>query len=506
MMRVVVIGAGIGGLTTAAALAKSGFDVTVLEAHIYAGGCAGTFFHQGYRFDAGATLAAGFYQGGPMDLVAQKTGIKSWPAHPVEAVMASHLPDGNQITRWAGEKRHAARIAAFGSQSDSFWHWQESTADALWDFALRLPDWPLQTIHQALTTTMTGIRWLGQDFSRWKPNFLADFFRPASVHLTNTDERLRLFIDGQLLIAAQSTSNYTNALYAASALDLPRRGAVHLEGGMGAIAETLVGAIRKHGGKVHFRKRVTEILTENRRIIGVKLQRGEIYPADIVIANLTPWNVSRLLGSAAPPRLRNLPKQPGDGWGAFTLYLGLDEKQLTPDLPLHHQVIQREPLGEGNSIFLSISPGWDSSRAPHGRRAVTISTHTNFSTWWELAEHDPDGYQSRTQQFTERLLDLAEIALPRIRSGADLILPGTPLTFQRYTSRAWGWVGGFPMTSLFRAWGPRLAPGLWMVGDSIFPGQSTAAVALGGIRVAVDVKRSLMGAKQPQSGAEYAVS
>ena len=35
----------------------TGFPVTVLEAHIYAGGCAGTFYHQGFRFDAGATLA-----------------------------------------------------------------------------------------------------------------------------------------------------------------------------------------------------------------------------------------------------------------------------------------------------------------------------------------------------------------------------------------------------------------------------------------------------------------
>jgi len=47
-----------------------------------------------------------------------------------------------------------------------------------------------------------------------------------------------------------------------------------------------------------------------------------------------------------------------------------------------------------------------------------------------------------------------------------------------------GWVGGFPQTNLFRAWTPRLAPNLWMVGDSIFPGQSTAAVALGSLRVA----------------------
>jgi hypothetical protein len=46
-----------------------------------------------------------------------------------------------------------------------------------------------------------------------------------------------------------------------------------------------------------------------------------------------------------------------------------------------------------------------------------------------------------------------------------------------------GWVGGYPQTSLLRPQAPRVLPGLWMVGDSIFPGQSTAAVALGGLRV-----------------------
>jgi hypothetical protein len=58
---------------------------------------------------------------------------------------------------------------------------------------------------------------------------------------------------------------------------------------------------------------------------------------------------------------------------------------------------------------------------------------------------------------------------------------------------AWGWVGGFPQTGLFRAWGPRLAPGLWLVGDSIFPGQSVPAVALGGLRVAQSLLAELKG-------------
>jgi phytoene dehydrogenase-like protein len=86
--------------------------------------------------------------------------------------------------------------------------------------------------------------------------------------------------------------------------------------------------------------------------------------------------------------------------------------------------------------------------------------------------------------YVDQMLTAAERVIPKLRDAAALILPGTPITFRRFTRRAWGWVGGFPQTHLSRAWGPRLSPGLWMVGDSIFPGQSTAAVALGGLRVA----------------------
>ncbi|MEZ4676939.1 MAG: FAD-dependent oxidoreductase [Caldilineaceae bacterium] len=46
--RIFIIGAGVGGLTTAAVLARAGLDVTVLEAHIYPGGCAGTFFTKAF--------------------------------------------------------------------------------------------------------------------------------------------------------------------------------------------------------------------------------------------------------------------------------------------------------------------------------------------------------------------------------------------------------------------------------------------------------------------------
>ena len=139
MRRVVVIGAGVGGLTTAAMLARAGLDVTVLEAHVYPGGCAGSFFHRGFRFDAGATLAGGFYPDGPMDTVAQAVGISNWPSNTSNSAMSVHLPDGTSVTRWTDERRWEERRAAFGPQAERFWRWQEATADALWALAMRSP-------------------------------------------------------------------------------------------------------------------------------------------------------------------------------------------------------------------------------------------------------------------------------------------------------------------------------------------------------------------------------
>ena len=322
------------------------------------------------------------------------------------------------------------------------------------------------------------------DLLRRSPTLAADLVRPVAAHLRGLPESLRVFVDAQLLIASQATSGDTNALYGASALDLPRRGVVHFTGGMGAIAETLAQAVRNNGGSVVYRQEVRRILMEHGRPVGVETKRGERFMADTVVANLTPWNLARVLGDDAPGRLRRLPAQPQSGGGAFMVYAGVDASLVPADFALHHQVIVREPMGEGNTVFLSLSPAWDGGRAPAGMRAVTISTHTALSPWWELYERDRPAYEARKSLYAERLLAAAERALPGVRAAAGLVLPANPVTFQRFTRRKWGWVGGFPQTDLFRAWAPRIAPNLWMVGDTIFPGQSTAAVALGGMRVA----------------------
>lgn len=490
MKRVVVIGAGVGGLTAAAALSRAGLDVTVLEAHIYPGGCAGTFYHQGYRFEAGATLAGGFYPGGPMDLVAEAAGIQCWPVRYEDLAMVVRLPGLPPIHRWADQRATTESVDIFGAKVKRFWRWQQETADALWDLALRLPPWPPQSFRQSGRLLSTMASWMiANPIQRISPTLAADVFRPMAFHIRDLPDDFKLFIDGQLLISAQTTSEHANALYSASALDLPRRGVVHLEGGIGSIAEYLTAAVRRNGGKVIFREEVKAVNIERGKPFEVVGKRGESYPADVVIANLTPWNLRRLLGDQIHSSIRNLPEKPHLGWGAFTTYVGLDSDVIPDDFPLHHQVIQKKPLGEGNSVFLSLSPPWDTRRAPPGKRALTISTHTELNTWWKLYEQDPESYRERSQFYLNKVVATAEQAIPGLRQAANLILPGTPVTFQRFTRRMLGWVGGFPQTNLFRALSPQVAPGVWMVGDSIFPGQSTAAVALGGLRVAKEILR-----------------
>jgi C-3',4' desaturase CrtD len=497
MTHVVVVGAGIGGVTTAALLAKAGVNVTVLEAHVYPGGCAGTFFHQKFRFDAGATLAGGFYPGGPMDLVAQAAGVDAWPAHPSDPAMVTHLPDGMPITRFGGEARWDERREKFGSKSLPFWQWQEKTADALWSLALEIPPWPPQSVAEGRKLVGDGLTWLANAPQRHiRPALVADAFRPVAAHLPDDVTALRLFVDGQLLIASQTTSQYANALYGASALDLPRRGVVHLQGGIGAIADTLAQAVKRNGGQVLYKHEVSRVVIENGHPVAVETKRGKVFPADAVVLNPPPWNIAPLLGNQAPQKLRTLPPMPADGWGAFMTYVGIDAAAVPSDLPLHHQVIMRQPLAEGNTVFLSLSPDWDTGRAPAGQRAITLSTHTNLHSWWQLFNRDRAAYEARKAEYAERMLKAAQVVLPHLHDAVSLVLPGTPVTFQRFTRRKWGWVGGFPQVNLFRTWAPRLMPSVWMVGDTIFPGQSTAAVAMGGMRVAAAVL-SAVGASQP---------
>ena len=513
-MKIVVIGAGVGGATAAALLAKAGHDVTVLEAHVYAGGCAGTFYHQKYRFDVGATLAGGFQTGGPHDIVAKRLGIE-WRVEWVEPAWQVHLPD-RVITQYGDHVRwheESARAFADSPQRDKilrFFRQNEQVSDAVWAFAARRPAWPPANIGDLIHTglalrpdTLVALPHLFETTGAWA--------RRTGI----TDRAALTFLDAQLLISAQTTSNHASALFGAAATDLPRKGVAHPSGGIGGLSEQLVESIRANGGAVHFRQEVTRLEVKDNQVVAAHTNKGERFACDLCIANLTPWNLAQLLGEATPAKLHQETQQRPDQWGAFMVYLGVEDRGAwnvereanrslyAPRSPPHdsraidhHQLIRSydAPLGETNSIFMSLSAPGDLRRAPAGHRALTISTHTRTADWWAL-RNAPDGgaaYEARKAEYMERMIDQACTILPNLRARIRLKLAGTPITFRFYTRRHNGGVGGFPFTSLFKARGPWTGlSNTWLVGDSIFPGQSTAGVTMGALRVVDEVTRRL---------------
>ncbi len=433
---IIVIGAGIGGLTAAALLGRAGYRVLALEGHIEPGGCASSFERkrpggERYVFDVGATLFAGFTPGGAHHWVGQRLGIR-WPVRRLEPALETWLPD-RRVTRWGDARWADERQIAFPAQAweaERFWHEQERIADIAWRYAARQPPVPPETPVDLLGMSVRA----RPEMALLVPQLWRTVGQALSSHGI-ADRRLRAFVDGQLLISAQATARECAWLYGAVALDFARIGAHYVEGGAWSLARTLAAAFTRDAGA---------------------------------------------------PR----------GWGACTLYLGVDEAAILAGMAEHHQVIASydRPLGEANSVFISAHPADDRSRAPNDQRAITVSTHTDAARWWRWREQDPARYRAEKAAMAERMLDTVALALPEIRRHIRYQQVGTPFSFWRYTHRQQGMVGGLPQlrgSSGLWSLGPRAAGigGLWLVGDSTFPGQSTAAVTQSGIRVYQAIRR-----------------
>ncbi|TLU82106.1 MAG: FAD-dependent oxidoreductase [Chlorobium sp.] len=473
-MHVMIIGAGIGGLAAGAMLAKRGAMVTVLEAQDYPGGCAATFSREGFRFDTGATIGCGFHPGGPMDELGKELDI-AWPVKP-EPVAWEYRDGDICLDLSAGRVEILQRFP----KTKAFWEEQSALARLLWKLAKGGLSWPVKGPRDLGNLIRKGFAGLPASAILLKFASKSAYEWLASHDLHHDPEFVR-FIDAQLLVSVQTTSQFANAVNAAIALDLPASGTFRVEGGMGAVASRLAGAIEKYDGVVLYRQKVIRIDSVRRQVIGLETSDGGAFATDFVLANMTPASLAGIEGSetALEPEKEGLHL-----WSAFTLYLGM-EPELFRNLPARHvQIVSRNgKLTEGDSIFASISPDDEPGRAPEGLRAVTISTHAESKPWFEALNKGQSAYRELKDMYTQKLFDVLSEQFPGARDAVRSISAGTPVTWERYTGRQNGCVGGYPQTSLFRVRGPATRyANLYLVGDSIFPGQSLPGVVTGARR------------------------
>jgi phytoene dehydrogenase-like protein len=495
----VVIGGGMGGLAAAALAQRLGLRTAMLEAHTKLGGCAGHFRRGPYTFDAGATALMGLRPGEPIGDLLDVLGV-AFASEPTRSYRM-HLPDRRLDVVTDPAQFVEASIAAFPAAEGTsaagqrrFWRLQEAVGRALFAAAADIPRLPAR----GLGDLVHDLRILG-------PRGL---LAAATSALTVQDVMnllglgrnapFRAMIAMLLQDTAQAGPEIVPFANAAACLHAYRSGMSRPRGGMRALADGIGRRFAELGGDLRTATLVDRVETIAPRPRGdgddegsgpgfvVVTRRRHRLLARQVAFNLPLDLAARLLDRPLSGGLARSERRSRAAWSAFTGYLAIGRDAVPDETPLFHQVLQSydRPLHDGNNVLVSLSPVEDEGYGPPTVRVATLSTHTRPRDWEDL---DADAYRAKKVDYETRLLAAMARALPDASTALAHAEFASPRSFRRYTRRTAGAVGGAPVSrsnSNFLAVDPGvLGAGLWVVGDSVFPGQGTMATVLSAIRV-----------------------
>jgi prolycopene isomerase len=265
---------------------------------------------------------------------------------------------------------------------------------------------------------------------------------------------------------------------------------------VGVIAEKLVAGLERHGGAIRYRARVTRVLLEGNRAVGVRLASGEELRARLVVSNATRWDTfagedaaaSPLVDAEHTPAAETTWRRRYKAAPSFlSLHLGVRAEAVPSGTHVHHLLLEEWSAmdAEQGTIFVSIPTLLDPGLAPAGHHIVHTFTPSSMEAWQGLS---PADYQTAKQAAADRLIRRLEVILPGLSGAISLREVGTPRSHRRFLGRRGGSYGPIPAGRL-----PGLLPmpfnrtgirDLYCVGDSCFPGQGLNAVAFSGFACA----------------------
>jgi prolycopene isomerase len=492
---VIVIGSGIGGLVTATQLAAKRIRVLVLERYLIPGGSAGYFERSGYRFDVGASMIFGFGKRGTTNLLtraldAVKVSLETIP-DPVQ--IHYHLPQGLDLKVHQDYEKFLAELTAYFPHEKAgirqFYDecWKVFNCLNVMDLlSLEEPRYLTRVFFQHPLACLGLVKYLPQNAGDIARRYISD---PA----------LLKFIDMECYCWSVVPADKTPMINAGMVFSDRHYGGINYpQGGVGQIAQKLVEGLEKAGSTIQYQARVTDILTENGRAVGVKLASGETYRAQRIVSNATRWDTfEKLLPTDQMPTSEKKWQNRYQQSPSFlSLHLGVKTAGLPANVECHHILLEdwaKMESSEG-TIFVSIPTLLDPSLAPEGHHIIHTFTPSWISDWQNLS---PSEYAAKKESAAHHLIQRLSKIFPDLEANLDYQEVGTPRTHRRFLGRDNGTYGPIPRRKLLGLLGMpfnRTAiANLYCVGDSTFPGQGLNAVAFSGFacahRIAVDMGR-----------------
>jgi phytoene desaturase len=478
MARIVVIGAGMGGLAAAARLATVGHRVTVCEANATHGGMVGQYQREGFRFDTGPTLLTlpAVYR--DLMLKTGRTRLEDEvELRSVEPASVHRLPDGTSV-----ELANASRARVVQSLDDALGagagvRWGEllERGRVVWEATRRplleepLPD-DASALHQDPYPRPTPRRGLFARRPR-PPQGLADVagreLRHPGLTALLDEYALRFGFDPRAAPASLTVIPYMEQSF----------GIWYVTGGMRALADAVLRRCEQRRVELRFGARVEQLLGAD-RVEGVLLEDGSKLDADVVVADTDP----AALG--VPGEGSTAGRATGTAPGRFTVLLAL--RGARPGEAAHRTVVHAaDRLDELDALF-SQSPRLcerptvqvlrpdDATLAPAGHEAavltVTVPAHGGLD--WNAP--------GRAEAYADAVLGHAA---PELRDRVLWREVRTPADTGAWTGATGGSVPGPALAGAGGAWlhAPNRSaarPGLYLVGGAAHPGGGLARVGM----------------------------
>lgn len=302
--HVIIIGSGLGGLTTSIVLAKNGYRVTVLEQGEQVGGCLQCFERRGVRFETGMHFIGA--------------------ARPDETLgqLFRYLEIADKI-QLSSLDRDRYNVIGLNGQRYPFANGRDNFVEHLAAYfpkerrALeKYCDLVSQIAH---ASSLHSLKYADHD-DAVSSRYMLQSIDEVIDGLTD-DETLRQVLVGDLPLYAAEQGKTPFATHA-FIRDFYQNSAFRVVGGSDRIALALVNTLRRYGGVVRTRSKVTRILCDDQKATGVEINGAEVLPGDMIISDIHPIRTleltdSHLLRPAYRHRVSVMPQT----MGGFSVYL-----------------------------------------------------------------------------------------------------------------------------------------------------------------------------------------
>lgn len=414
---VIIIGGGLGGLECGYILSKKGYNVCILEQNHQLGGCLQTFKRSGTIFDTGFHFVGALDEGQFLHHLFNYFNLLDLPWHRLdEEAYAEVVLDGQSFNLASGFDRFSETLAK---------------------------DFPHQ--RKQLETYTAFLREVGTHIGNsFKPEQNTSLFeQSAYAYLQRTidDPLLRKVLSGSSLtmeLCAEKLPLYVFAQINSSFI----QSAWRLKGGGSLIAEKLTENIRRMGGTILTRSKVTRLIEESGKITTVEYNGEERITAKYIISNLHPAETltlipeSRCIRKIYRKRISNL----SNTQGTFTTHLRLKPNTV-------HYLNRNVFIHQGDSLWdchyhpkKKISSALVSFQIPQkGKYTPNIDILTpmhweEVSKWADTTiEHRGDDYKEFKQRKAEASIDFISQRFPGLKDQIAGVYTSTPLTYRDYT-------------------------------------------------------------------------